>query len=116
MIFCVVVDGLWSSFYEIKSTRKWENRKGDTARIRLLKYTFIQQEQKFASSDGNAHIAYSAGGKAHAAGLTGLMLSGQKAISKAIGLQQTTARAIIHKWKKLETVITVPSGSRPTLF
>ncbi len=33
---------------------------------------------------------------------------GYKAISKALGLQRTTVRAIIHKWRKLGTVWTFP--------
>ena len=31
--------------------------------------------------------------------------SGDKAIFKALGLQQTTVRAIISKWEKLKTVL-----------
>ncbi len=37
---------------------------------------------------------------------------GYKALSKALGLQWTTFRAIIHKWIKLGTV--VPLSRRPT--
>ncbi len=33
---------------------------------------------------------------------------GYKAISKALGLQRTTVRAIIHKWRKLVTVVNLP--------
>ena len=39
---------------------------------------------------------------------------GYKAISKALGLQQTTVRAIIHKWRKLGTVVNLPRSGRPT--
>ncbi len=39
---------------------------------------------------------------------------GYKAISKAFGLQQTTVRAIIHKWRKLGTVVNLPRSGRPT--
>ncbi len=38
---------------------------------------------------------------------------GYKAISKALGLQRSTVRAIIHKWRKLGTVVNLPR-SRPT--
>ncbi len=33
---------------------------------------------------------------------------GYKAISKALGFQRTTVRAIIHKWRKLGTVVNLP--------
>ncbi len=36
-----------------------------------------------------------------------------KAISKALGLQRTTVRAIIHKWRKLVTVLNLPRSGRP---
>ncbi len=39
---------------------------------------------------------------------------GYKAISKALRLQRTTVRAIIHKWRKLGTVVTLPRSGRPT--
>ncbi len=39
---------------------------------------------------------------------------GYKAISKAFGLQRTTVRAIIHKWRKLGTVVNLPRRGRPT--
>ncbi len=39
---------------------------------------------------------------------------GYKAISRALGLQQTTVRAIIHKWRKLGTVVNFPRSGRPT--
>ncbi len=39
---------------------------------------------------------------------------GYKAISKAFGLQRTTVRAIIHKWRKLGTVVNLPRSGRPT--
>ncbi len=39
---------------------------------------------------------------------------GYKAISKALGLQQTTVRAIIHKWRKLVTVVILPRSGWPT--
>uniref|UniRef100_A0A8C1HQW0 Transposase n=1 Tax=Cyprinus carpio carpio TaxID=630221 RepID=A0A8C1HQW0_CYPCA len=39
---------------------------------------------------------------------------GYKAISKALGLQRTTVRAIIHKWQKHETVKNLPRSGRPT--
>ncbi len=39
---------------------------------------------------------------------------GYKAISKALGLERTMVRAIIHKWRKLVTVVNLPSGGRPT--
>ncbi len=35
---------------------------------------------------------------------------GYKAISKPLGLQQTTVRAIIHKWRKHGTVVNLPRG------
>ncbi len=39
---------------------------------------------------------------------------GYKDISKALGLQRTTVRAIIHKWRKLGTVVNLPRSGRPT--
>ncbi|KAK1791711.1 hypothetical protein P4O66_013699 [Electrophorus voltai] len=39
---------------------------------------------------------------------------GYKAISKALGLQRTTVRAIIHKWRKHGTVVKLPRSVRPT--
>ncbi len=39
---------------------------------------------------------------------------GYEAISKALGLQRTTVRAIIHKWRKLGTVVNLPRSGRPT--
>ncbi len=39
---------------------------------------------------------------------------GYKAISRALGLQRTTVRAIIHKWRKLVTVVNLPRSGRPT--
>ncbi len=39
---------------------------------------------------------------------------GYKAISKALGLQRTTVRSIIHKWRKLGTVVNLPRSERPT--
>ncbi|KAK1785346.1 hypothetical protein P4O66_018726 [Electrophorus voltai] len=39
---------------------------------------------------------------------------GYKAIYKALGLQQTTLRAIIHKWRKLGTVVNLPRSGRLT--
>ncbi len=39
---------------------------------------------------------------------------GYKGISKALGLQWTTVRAIIHKWRKLGTVVNLPRSGRPT--
>ncbi len=39
---------------------------------------------------------------------------GYKAISKALGLQRTTVRAIIHKWRKHGTVVNLPRSDRPT--
>ncbi len=39
---------------------------------------------------------------------------GYKAISKALGLQRTMVRAIIHKWRQLVTVVNLPGGGRPT--
>ncbi len=39
---------------------------------------------------------------------------GYKAISKALGLQRTTVRAIIHKWRKLVTVVNLPRSGWPT--
>ncbi len=40
---------------------------------------------------------------------------GYKAISKALGLQRTTVRAIIHKWRKLVTVVNLPRSGEPSL-
>ncbi len=40
--------------------------------------------------------------------------NGYKSISKALGLQWTTVRAIIHKWRKLGTMVNLPRCSRPT--
>ncbi len=37
-----------------------------------------------------------------------------KVISKALGLQRTTVRAIIHKWRKFVTVLNLPRSGRPT--
>ncbi len=39
---------------------------------------------------------------------------GYKAISKALGLQRTTIRAIIHKWRKFGTVVNLPRSGRLT--
>ena len=39
---------------------------------------------------------------------------GYKDISKALGLQWTTVRAIVHKWRKLGTVVNPPRCGRPT--
>ncbi|KAK3522955.1 hypothetical protein QTP86_010315 [Hemibagrus guttatus] len=39
---------------------------------------------------------------------------GYKAISKALGLPQTTVRAIIYKWRKHGTVENFPRSGRPT--
>uniref|UniRef100_A0AAY4D9A2 Transposase n=1 Tax=Denticeps clupeoides TaxID=299321 RepID=A0AAY4D9A2_9TELE len=39
---------------------------------------------------------------------------GYKAISKALGLQRTTVRAIILKWQKHGTVVNLPRSGRPT--
>ncbi len=39
---------------------------------------------------------------------------GYKAISKVVGLQRTTVRAIIHKWRKLGTEVNLPRSGRPT--
>ncbi|KAK1785248.1 hypothetical protein P4O66_018641 [Electrophorus voltai] len=39
---------------------------------------------------------------------------GYKGISKALGLQQTTVRAIIHKWQKHGTVVNLPRSGWPT--
>ncbi len=36
-----------------------------------------------------------------------------KAIPKALGLQRTTVRAIIHKWRKLVTVVNLARNGRP---
>ncbi|KAJ8266250.1 hypothetical protein GJAV_G00128270 [Gymnothorax javanicus] len=38
---------------------------------------------------------------------------GYKTISKALGLQKTTVRAITHKWKTLGTVANLPRSGRP---
>ncbi len=37
-----------------------------------------------------------------------------QSISKALGLQWTTVRSIIHKWRKLGTVVNLPRSGRPT--
>ncbi len=39
---------------------------------------------------------------------------GYKAIYKALGLQRTTVRAIIYKWRKLVTVVNLPRSGWPT--
>ncbi len=39
---------------------------------------------------------------------------GHKAISKALGLQRTMVRTIIHKWSKLGTVVNLPRSARLT--
>ncbi len=39
---------------------------------------------------------------------------GYKAMSKAMGLQRTMVRAIIHKWRKLGTVVNLPRSDWPT--
>ncbi len=39
---------------------------------------------------------------------------GYQAISKALELQWTTVRAIIHKWRKLGTVVSLPRSGWPT--
>ncbi len=39
---------------------------------------------------------------------------GYKAIFKALELQRTTVRAIIHKWRKLVTVVNLLRSGRPT--
>ncbi len=39
---------------------------------------------------------------------------GYKAISKALGLQQTTVRASIRKWRKLGTVVNLSRSGWPT--
>ncbi len=39
---------------------------------------------------------------------------GYKAISKALGLQRTMARAIMHKWRKLVTAVNLPRSGWPT--
>ncbi len=39
---------------------------------------------------------------------------GYKTISKVLGLQRTTVRAIIHKGRKLGTVVNLPRSGRPT--
>ncbi len=42
---------------------------------------------------------------------------GYKAISKALGLQPTMVRAIIHKWRKFGTVVKLPGvGGLPKLL
>ena len=38
---------------------------------------------------------------------------GYKAISKALGIQRTTVRAIIHKWRRHGTVVNLPRSGRP---
>ena len=37
-----------------------------------------------------------------------------KVISKALGLQRTTVRAIIHKWRKHGTVVNIPRSGQST--
>ncbi len=39
---------------------------------------------------------------------------GYKAISKVLGLQRTMVGVIIHKWRKLGTVVNLPRSGRPT--
>ncbi len=39
---------------------------------------------------------------------------GYKDISKALGLQRTEVRAIIHKWRRLRTVVKLPRSGWPT--
>lgn len=39
---------------------------------------------------------------------------GYKAIGKSLGLQRSTVRAIIHKWRRHGTVVTLPRSGRPT--
>ncbi|XP_035807019.2 uncharacterized protein LOC111572730 isoform X1 [Amphiprion ocellaris] len=39
---------------------------------------------------------------------------GYKSIAKALGLQRTTVRAIIQKWRKHGTVVNLPRSGRPT--
>uniref|UniRef100_A0AAZ3PUM4 Transposase Tc1-like domain-containing protein n=1 Tax=Oncorhynchus tshawytscha TaxID=74940 RepID=A0AAZ3PUM4_ONCTS len=39
---------------------------------------------------------------------------GYKAISKALGLQRTTVRAVIHKWRTFGTVVNLHRSGRPT--
>ncbi len=39
---------------------------------------------------------------------------GYKAISKVLGPQRITVRAIIHKWRKLGTEVNLPRSGRPT--
>ncbi len=39
-----------------------------------------------------------------------------KAISKVLGLQWTTVRAIINKWRKLRTVVNLPRSGWPTII
>ncbi len=39
---------------------------------------------------------------------------GYKANSKPLRLQRTTVRAMIHKWRKLVTVVNLPRSGRPT--
>ncbi len=41
---------------------------------------------------------------------------GYRAISKALGLQQTTVRAIILKWRKHGTVVNLPVAGQPKLL
>ncbi len=38
---------------------------------------------------------------------------GYKTITKALGLQRTSVRAIIHKWRKLGTVMNLPKSGWP---
>ncbi len=40
--------------------------------------------------------------------------NGYIAISKALGLQRTMVRAIIHKRRKLDTVVNLPRSGMPT--
>lgn len=39
---------------------------------------------------------------------------GYKAIGKSLGLQRSTVRAIIHKWRRYGTVVILPRSGRPT--
>lgn len=39
---------------------------------------------------------------------------GYKAISKALGLNRNMVSAVIHKWRKLGTVVNLPRSGRPT--
>ncbi len=41
-------------------------------------------------------------------------VKGYKAMSNALGLQRITVRAIIHKWRKLGTVVNLPGSGWPT--